>query len=165
MAATAAYVGVLYASLPVTPFLYRLYVERVGSGATLATVVAVMALAGGGAGWWYRGALRSLPRFRRFLAAGMLAALAGLVWLPQAYGTKLHVALYAGLAWLANEALRDGLPVARRYAAAAGFVLLVGAGDEAIQWALPHRHGLLAHVGLNAASGWLALALAFLLRR
>ncbi|MCH7478457.1 MAG: VanZ family protein, partial [SAR324 cluster bacterium] len=62
------------------------------------------------------------------------------------------------LAWLVTGSLRGRFSPRRLPGAAWALVMVVAIGDEAIQWALPNRHGLLLDVSLDGGSAALALA-------
>jgi hypothetical protein len=73
---------------------------------------------------------------------------------------RIHYLEYGIAAVLALRALRLSYPNAGAYLLAMGFVLALGAVDEALQWVLPNRVGELRDVWINLTAGFLGLCLA-----
>jgi VanZ family protein len=74
---------------------------------------------------------------------------------------RLHLLEYGMMAVLVHRALTaDRDSRLADHGLALGLTILIGFGDETIQWILPQRFFELKDVGLNAVSGILGLALA-----
>lgn len=73
---------------------------------------------------------------------------------------RIHYLQYGIAAVLALRAIRLSFPNAGAYLLAIGFVVTLGAIDEAVQWVLPTRVGELRDVWINLTAGVLGLCLA-----
>ena len=163
--AALAYVVALYATLGATPALFRWYAGLVGATAYSRSITGSILLCGGAVLLCSRGRLRGLSLLGR---GGLLAVAAGylpLLVVAETPAVRLHTVQYGFLAWLVAESLKGRFSPSRMPGVAFVLVMVVAIGDEAIQWALPNRHGLLRDVVLDGCSAGLALAAMGLLGR
>ena len=156
--AALAYVVVLYATLGATPAFFRWYAGLVGSAAYSRSITGLILLCGSAALLCSGRRLRGLSLLR---GAGLLAVGGGyllLLAVAETPAVRLHTLQYGLLAWLVVGLLRGRLSPSLLPGAAWALVMIVAIGDEAIQWVLPNRHGLLRDVSLDGGSAGLALA-------
>jgi len=155
--AALAYASFVYATVPVFPAVWdRLRSHTDGAirhlgtliilGFAVAVLVAVQRRVGRRD--WVPYAILAMV----FAAYGYLLAVFGTY--P---AERLHLIEYGLVGWTLFRALRLDLSEGRAYVTALLLTVLVGIGDESIQWVLPQRFFELKDVGLNAVSGALGL--------
>jgi hypothetical protein len=103
-----------------------------------------------------------IMRCRRFLPFVGLLALFGvyvylLMFLSQSPAERFHLAEYGLLGFFIFRALRLDVPPVAAYFVAWGIAIVLGMGDEGIQWVLPNRVFEWKDVGINALSSGLGL--------
>jgi len=155
--AAFAYIALVYATVPVFPAVWdRLWVHTEGAIRHLGILVilglAVAVLT----------AVRHRVGRRDWVPYAVLVAVfAAYGYLLAVFGTypaeRLHLIEYGLLGWMLFRALRLDLSGGRAYVVALVLTVLVGVGDESIQWILPQRFFEVKDVVLNAVSGVLGL--------
>ena len=156
--AALAYVVALYGTLGATPAFFRWFADLVGASAYSRSITGFILLCGGAVLFCSRERLRGLSLLGR---GGLLAVAAGylpLLAVAETPAVRLHTVQYGLLAWLVAESLKGRFLPSRLAGVAFVLVMVVAIGDEAIQWTLPNRHGLLRDVVLDGCSAGLALA-------
>lgn len=78
---------------------------------------------------------------------------------------KIHLVQYGILAWLVTEALTDRLYGFSLHLTAFVVVMIIGVGDEFVQWLRPNRVGDINDIGLNTLAAFLAQILLYTLQR
>lgn len=158
-----AFTGVIYATLPVGPRLWRAAVRGLGEWQDVVVVLALLAVF---AGIVYV-ALRHAPRASMRTAVGLgaviaaYAAILALVSLTPA--EKLHFLYYGVLAFLVHRSLSIDVDGGALSGLTVLLVAVIGLGDEGIQHVLPNRFFEWKDVALNGVSGALATAIILLL--
>ena len=75
---------------------------------------------------------------------------------------RLHLVEYGFMGYIIFRALRVDMDWRLAYLAAWGIAVLVGIGDECIQWVLPQRFFEVKDIQLNAVSAALGLAVLYI---
>ena len=154
---TVGYIALVYCTIPLLPDVWAAlagYTE--GSIRYLGIALVVLPGCGFAVAIWRRG------RWRALAALAGIAAVYG--YLLHVYARfpaeRLHLVEYGFMGYVLLRALR--LDMGREWAYVASFVLavLIGIGDECIQWALPQRFFEVKDIQLNALSVALGLLLA-----
>jgi hypothetical protein len=153
-AGLAAWVGLIYATVPLVRTLQRWIANTLGSATfgyltlasiLLAAVVVVVAVV--------RGRYRPRPGS----VVWLLVIATVFVWwtfeLWERPEEAVHLVEYAVLGVLAYRALRMHVRDATVFVSAAILVILVGTVDEIIQWITPERYWDWRDVGINAGTG------------
>lgn len=152
-----AYIALVYATVPLVPAVWdRLEIHTDGAIRHLGTLVIL-----GLAGVVVSGVRRRVGRQDWVPYAVLVAIFIAYGYLLAVFGTypaeRLHLIEYGLVGWTLFRALRLDLSNGRAYVAAVLLTVLVGIGDESIQWVLPQRFFELKDVGLNTISGVLGL--------
>ncbi|MBT4612383.1 MAG: VanZ family protein [Gemmatimonadetes bacterium] len=155
------YIGIVYATIPIFPKLWHgLRIHAGDSVRHLGTIVVVAFVV------WAIWRLHRRVSFRSpvpyLLSVLLMAAYTVLlIRFGQFPAERLHLLEYGMMAVLVHRALTaDRDSRLADHGLALGLTILIGFGDETIQWILPQRFFELKDVGLNAVSGILGLALA-----
>lgn len=154
----AAYVLVIYLTLPLTPLLVRWTIHHIGWTAYRWGVTLFLGLVLASA---LIGLVRQIPRLSGWgLGVGAVSLeFAALIvaWPALTPAEKLHLLEYGGLSWLIQEALPRDMAPGAQACWTLGIVCVVGTGDEGLQWLLPNRVFEWKDVGLNIVSGAIGL--------
>ncbi|MEW6755921.1 MAG: VanZ family protein, partial [Candidatus Latescibacterota bacterium] len=153
----ALYIAFVYSTVPVMPAVWAALREYTSGSVRYLGILAVAAAA----------CLVAVRLWRRVRGSdpwpylALLAVLPVYAFLLDRYAVfpseRLHLVEYGFMGWVLFGALRIDLPGGRAYAASLVLTVLVGFGDECIQWVLPQRFFELKDVELNAVSGGLGL--------
>ena len=151
------YIALVYCTIPLLPQVWAA-LARYTEGSIRYLGIAFVVLVGCGfaVGVWRRGRWRALVTL-----AGIAPVYGYLLHLYSRFpAERLHLVEYGLMGYVLLRALR--LDLRRAWAYPASFVLavLVGIGDECIQWALPQRFFEVKDIQLNALSVALGLLLA-----
>jgi len=149
------YVGALFLSLPLTPYL----VDGLKTRGLLGEVVAAIFLVSAGLsafGLWFKLRLRS-TQFYGILAL-LLMVLAAIVWNVKTHQEQVHFLEYGLLALLTGRVVRSP-------AWAFGWAATVGVCDEAVQFLLPMRYFDLRDIAFNATAAGFGAAVLWLIQR
>ncbi|MBT3342354.1 MAG: VanZ family protein [Gemmatimonadetes bacterium] len=160
-----AYVALVYSTIPIFPALWDGLRQHTGDAIRHLGTIAVVLGAVGAARQLHRRVGRSQwPSYLAFLI--LLAAYAVLlVRFGQFPAERLHLLEYGLMGVLLHRALTIGrAPRWSAYVVAWTCTVLIGFGDETIQWVLPQRFFELKDVGLNGISAALGLGIARLVR-
>lgn len=158
--AAVAYIAFVYATVPVFPMVWdRLRDHTEGAIEHLGVlVIAALAMAVLGRLWRCTGRTAWQP----YAVLGFVFAAYG--YLLARFGTfpaeRLHLVEYGLVSFFLLRALRLDLSPRAAYLASLMLTIVVGFGDECIQWVLPQRFFELKDVQLNAISGALGLVTA-----
>jgi len=151
----AFYIGFVYSTIPVMPQVWGTLREYTQGTVRYLGIVLIAAFCLGVVYWVVRrfGARHWGP----YLALGLIGV--AYAYMLAAYARfpaeRLHLVEYGLVAYLLYRALK--LDTERAYALSFILTVLVGAGDECIQWFLPQRVFELKDIQLNAVSGALGL--------
>ncbi|MDP6039274.1 MAG: VanZ family protein [Candidatus Latescibacteria bacterium] len=156
------YTVFIYATLPVMPKAWRALwaytqgrIDFAGWIVTVAVLIAMFAYL--------------VARCRKLLPfVGFIGLMGVYGWMLANLGTspaeRFHLAEYGVLGFFTLRALRIDVAPVPAFALAWGITMILGAGDEAIQWLLPSRVFEWKDVGLNVVSSGLGLAAVGLLK-
>lgn len=164
-AAVAAWILLIYTTLPVAPRVWRVLVQASGGAARHLGVAGLVV-----SGAWVLAVSAPLRRERspgRIIGLLVVACAyaAVLTLMPLTAGERTHLLSYGVLAVLAYRALAIHRTTVRSASAAVAVVAAAGLGDELIQAVLPNRVFEWKDVVLNALSGALAAGVIVLLAR
>ena len=153
------YVTFVYSTIPLMPRVWGALSEYTeGSGRYLGILLVVAVGAVLVTKVWRRVGRR---RWSPYLALAVIGPI--YVYLLREYAIfpseRLHLVEYGFMGWFLFRALRIDLSARGAYAAAFAGTVLLGIGDECIQWILPQRFFEVKDVQLNAISGGLGLLL------
>jgi arylsulfatase A-like enzyme len=157
------YTSFIYATLGVMPTIWRALwgytqgrIDMLGGGVTILALVFFMGMV-------------FARKLHFFSVAGLLALSSVYIWLLLQLGTspaeRLHLAEYGLLSFFVYRALVLDLNPKKALLLAWAIVIVLGAGDEMVQWILPTRVFEWKDVGLNAVSGGLGLLIVAILHR
>lgn len=158
-AAVAAYILLIYASLPLTPMITGAILARVGKGGFEEGVWIALGVLGAALLYWLT---RVEPR-HRLKAVVILAGVGTAAWFTSNPSEQFHLAIYGVLGFLVHRACgqpRSMLPLLLALAA----VSLAGVLDEVIQAFLPNRYWDVKDIGRNVVGGAMGLFLGPLMR-
>ena len=150
-----AWAGLIFATLSVMPIIWRiLWAHTQGRIDLAGTLVTALGMAGM--------LVFLVMRCRRFLPFVGLLVLCGvyvylLFYLSRSPAERFHLVEYGLLGFFTFRALRLDLPPGSAYFIAWGIAIVLGMGDEGIQWVLPNRVFEWKDVGINALSSGLGL--------
>lgn len=154
-----AYVAFVYSTIPVLPQVWGALLEYTeGSVRYLGIAIVVLAGIGFGIGIWRRA---QGQRWRVVLALGFIAPIYAYLLYEFAKfpAERLHLVEYGLMGYVVLRALRIDLSPVPAYLASFVIAVLIGVGDECIQWVLPQRFFEVKDIQLNAVSAVLGLLL------
>ena len=157
--AAAAWVALLYASIPLVRPVQRRLLGELGSDWIIAVVLGAVAVALGAAVLLLRRSPRPTTRFDLVWLLAVAAFAAATAWhLRGRPEEAVHLLQFGVLAVLLYRALRPSKPDVAILAAVVLLGALVGTVDEIIQWIVPGRIWDLRDVAVNASACALAAA-------
>lgn len=159
-AAVAAYLLLIYASLPLTPMITGAVLRRIGKAGFEEAVWIGLGFLAVGLAYW----LTRVEPHHRFKAALVLAGVGVAAWFTSNPSEQFHLGIYAVLGYLVYRA--SGQPRAMRpLLIAFAAVVLAGTLDEVIQAILPNRYWDVKDIGRNVVGGAMGLFIAPFMRR
>ena len=153
------YVAFVYATIPLLPRVWEVLNGYTGGTVRHLGIVAVMVavLCAIGFSW------RPLCRNPWSSATVLLLVLSAYGYLLDRFAVypaeRLHLVEYGFVSFLLFRALALHMEGTKAYVASFLLTVVIGFGDEVIQWVLPNRYFELKDVQLNAVSGGLGLLL------
>jgi len=161
-----AYVGLVYSTIAIFPRLWNgLRIHAGDSVRHLGTIAVVLALLYASRQVQKRKCIRNIGSY-----LGLSACVLAYAFLLHRFGQfpaeRLHLLEYGLMSMLLHRAMTTDADVSLvSYVGAWGLTILIGFGDETIQWILPQRYFELKDVGLNALAAALGLAMVYLVRQ
>jgi len=157
--AALAYVIFVYSTIPLLPEVWAMLREYTqGAVRHLGTVIIV----GGALALIFRLLRKVRGQIWRYV--GLLFAAAAYAYLLGEFARfpaeRLHLVEYGFMGYVIFRALRMDVGKGWAYVGAWGIAVLVGVGDECIQWVLPQRFFEVKDIQLNAVSAALGLVIA-----
>jgi len=151
------YIVFVYSTIPVLPQVWRVLVEYTEDSVRyLGIVIVGLGLSVLALGVWRRSRGR---RLLAFLVLGFISAV--YVYLLEVYAKfpaeRLHLVEYGFMGYVLFRALRLDMGPLPAYLGSFIIGVLVGIGDECIQWVLPQRFFEVKDIQLNAISVALGL--------
>jgi VanZ family protein len=153
------YIAFVYATIPVLPQVWGALADYTeGSVRYLGIAVVALVGIGLGLGVWRRVRGR---RWQGLLALAIIAPVYGYFLYEYAHfpAERLHLVEYGCMGYVLFRALRFDLGPIAAYLASFALAVLIGIGDECIQWVLPQRFFEVKDIQLNAFSAALGLLL------
>ena len=153
------YVGFVYSTIPLMPKVWKI-LSGYTQGAISYIGILSIAFVGGVVVWktWRRVGRRTWKPYATLGCIGLIY-----IYLLKEYtvfpAERLHLVQYGFMGYVFFNALITDFSKGRAYVASFVITVLVGLGDECIQWVLPQRYFELKDVQLNALSGGLGLLL------
>ncbi len=157
--AAAAWVALLYASIPLVRPVQQRLLGALGSGWIIVVVLVAVAVALGAAVFLVRRSPRPTTPFDLVWLVAVAAFAAATAWQLRGRPEEaVHLLQFGVLAVLLYRALRPATPDVAILAAVVLLGALVGTVDEIIQWIVPGRIWDLRDVAVNAGACALATA-------
>lgn len=154
------YIAFVYCTIPILPQVWGALADYT-EGSVRYLGIAIVALVGAGliAGVWRRARGR---RWKVLLGLGLIAPIYAYLLYEYAKfpAERLHLVEYGFMGYVLLRGLRFDLRPALAYLVSFALAVLIGIGDECIQWALPQRFFEVKDIQLNALSAALGLLLA-----
>ncbi len=158
-----AYIAFVYSTIPLLPDVWAILREYTqGAVRHLGTVV----IAAGGVALLIRLMMRMGKVWWRYIVLVAIAVLYAhlLGEFARFPAERLHLVEYGFMGYVLLRALRCGISPPWSYLVAWLAAVVVGVGDECIQWVLPQRYFEVKDIQLNAISAALGLMVAWLAR-
>ena len=109
--------------------------------------------------------LRAHTQLTKVFVLLLMSCYVAVLYLLKIPAEKFHLVQYGILVWLVTEALTGRLVGWRLHLAALLIAVVVGVGDELVQWIRPNRVGDVRDIALNTVSALLAQGLLCVLSR
>ena len=153
------YVGFVYSTIPLMPKVWKVLSVHTQGAISYMGILSIVFF--GGAIVWKTWRRVGFTTWKPYATLGCIGLI--YIYLLKEYtvfpAERLHLVEYGFMGYVFFKALIVDFAKGRAYIASFVITVLVGLGDECIQWVLPQRYFELKDVQLNALSGGLGLLL------